>query len=456
VDVEYEVSATFVSKMVLFSMFSNSSSAIITERVESMKVAEHKLMKFAHRYVVTPETETTSSTTSFRTSNDIATDSCSFETDDGNAVVDISLVNTRISKARVFGVNRSSSIMCQVVQSETNNDDDADALTIHGVKVTCTCNRNNNKKEKMPLLLLHGYGNAALYFYRTLTGLSIQHYGTVYALDMLGWGISSRPHFVTNDNHVREAEKFFVESVEAWREANKIDQFVLGAHSMGGYLAVAYAECYPNRVKRLILISPAGVPHKDEEVENTKWYSQPLLQRLVVGFGRKIIWNLGITPFQIFRFWHYLLGSRAMSFVQSYLDEAFAMIDCKEEKAALSDYLLLNTMLPGSGEHVLSRVLQEGMFAIEPLVDRIPKLQVGFVSFLYGELDWMDKSGGLEVKKMCKIKEGNGENAPIVDVYDIKGAGHSPMLENWVEFNSAMILSGGGQLHSKAMRPKLL
>ena len=51
-----------------------------------------------------------------------------------------------------------------------------------------------------------------------------------------------------------------MESLEYWRAANKIEKMVLAGHSMGGYLSVAYCEKYPQRVDRLLLLSPAGIP----------------------------------------------------------------------------------------------------------------------------------------------------------------------------------------------------
>ena len=65
-------------------------------------------------------------------------------------------------------------------------------------------------------------------------------------------------------DRVARAEHFFLSSFESWRQAAGIDSMVLVGHSLGGYLASAYAVRYPERVKSLILVSPAGIPHGKE------------------------------------------------------------------------------------------------------------------------------------------------------------------------------------------------
>ena len=58
---------------------------------------------------------------------------------------------------------------------------------------------------------------------------------------------------------VEEAGNYFVEAIEAWRKKVGISTFILAGHSFGGYLATLYFEKYQDKVKQLILLSPAGV-----------------------------------------------------------------------------------------------------------------------------------------------------------------------------------------------------
>lgn len=79
-------------------------------------------------------------------------------------------------------------------------------------------------------------------------------------------GRSSRPPFHIKASkkdipaRVAEAESFFVDSLEDWRQQMHLEKMTLIGHSLGAYFSVVYALKYPQRVERLILLSPAGVP----------------------------------------------------------------------------------------------------------------------------------------------------------------------------------------------------
>lgn len=204
-----------------------------------------------------------------------------------------------------------------------------------------------------------------------------------------------------------------------------------------GYLSVAYCERYPHRVEHLILLSPVGVPEPpSKEEENEKYKDFPLRYKLLFGSFR-FLWKNHVTPGSVVR----LLGERGKRMVDSYVDRRIPAITSKEEKSILSEYLYLNTKLPPSGEFALNQILQPGVFARNPTLTRIPKLKVPHVSFLYGERDWMDPTGGLSVEQKCKELRDSpveSETAPIIDVFSVKNAGHLLMLEAWEEFNEAM------------------
>ena len=96
-----------------------------------------------------------------------------------------------------------------------------------------------------------------------------------------------------------QAESFFVDGLEQWREAMGIDKMILLGHSLGGYLAAVYALRYPERVQKLILVSPAGVPAKPAEEAlpaTTPTRSRSMLFSLA-GF----LWGQNVTPQGILR-----------------------------------------------------------------------------------------------------------------------------------------------------------
>jgi abhydrolase domain-containing protein 5 len=126
-----------------------------------------------------------------------------------------------------------------------------------------------DKADAPTIVLVHGYGASQGFFFRNFDALASKF--RVLAIDQLGWGASSRPDFTcktTEGKHLStenpsvnvsfclqssvadcfvvfgefpETESWFIDSLEEWRKAKKIDNFILLGHSLGGYIATRYA-----------------------------------------------------------------------------------------------------------------------------------------------------------------------------------------------------------------------
>lgn len=306
-------------------------------------------------------------------------------------------------------------------------------LYVHSIKLTNK--RPDPSKEQTPIVILHGYMNGALYFYRNLVSLT-NHFETVYAVDTLGMGLSSRKPGMLKKVHrsVEATEKFFVASLEAWRRANGIDKIILAGHSIGGYIAVPYAEQYPQRIAHLLLLTPVGLtrenPSEIQEMLNSMSWTQRHTANTI-----RYLFDCGVTPASFLRS---LPRSRAKSIVRSYVQRRLPVITDPKEQQAVADYLYYLAMVPGFGEKCLNRFLRSSSHGIKPTVDRIPKLKVPKVSLIYGDSDWMDIEGGIEA-----CEESRNPSSPIVEVYQLKDAGHLMMLDNWRGFYSGVVAMCG-------------
>lgn len=128
-----------------------------------------------------------------------------------------------------------------------------------------------------------------------------------------------------------------------------------------------------------------------------------------------------ITPGTILRA---LSKERSMSMVQNYITKRLPAITDQNEQNSLADYLYYNAVLPGSAEYCVSRLLTSPfLIAKQPLLHRIPKLEVPAVSFLYGSHDWMDYTGGLKTELQCEDLRQQGQSAPAIGVYRVNQVG---------------------------------
>lgn len=136
-------------------------------------------------------------------------------------------------------------------------------------------------KESLPLVLLHGFASGVGLWTLNLDSLATNN-RKVYAIDILGFGRSSRPYF----DHSEGAELELVQSIERWRKNVGLnDKFVLLGHSFGGYLALSYALQYPEKVDHLILADPWGMPSQQQSHQaRTHQYQIPLWVSFYFGF----------------------------------------------------------------------------------------------------------------------------------------------------------------------------
>lgn len=130
----------------------------------------------------------------------------------------------------------------------------------------------NKQTQNIPLVLVHGMGGGVGLWAQNLDSLAIKR--PVYAFDLLGFGRSSRPQIRGSADQV---ETEFVESVEEWRQEMKLDKMVLLGHSLGAYIASAYALKYPEKIQHLFLVDPWGFP----KLSRSEYNEIPLRFRVV-------------------------------------------------------------------------------------------------------------------------------------------------------------------------------
>ncbi|OMJ20114.1 putative cardiolipin-specific deacylase, mitochondrial [Smittium culicis] len=320
--------------------------------------------------------------------------------------------------------------------------------------------KNNNIKtaknkvsEPINLVITHGFGTALGFFFKNYKELSEIDGINMYSIDWLGMGLSSRPEFEIDkslpiEKQISKAEEFFVDSLEKWRQEMGIEKMNLLGHSFGGYMSSIYALKYPERVNKLILESPMGLPETPDGVNSFLETGEiPELQMTINPSSNAIVseknpdffhrfrdlsptyklllkgsvslWNNSYTPQGIVRF----LGRFGPGLAEKYIG-SFRSLNTDESKA-LSQYMYHVSAQRGSGEYSLGILLKPFAFARIPLITRLHNLTMP-TYFIYGDRDWMDRDAGINASKSMKNHS---------RFYLVSNAGHNMHIDNPREFN---------------------
>lgn len=351
------------------------------------------------------------------------------------------------------------------------------------------------KDQVRDVVLVHGYAASLGLFVDNFDLISSMKGIRIHAIDLLGFGLSSRPKFpdfgTKTKEEIYQTEDWFIDSMEEWRKRRGIERFVLIGHSFGGYLSCAYALKYNHLVSsangvsqrmidKMILVSPVGVernrgsllantPPLSAQVSTNEFnkenatnpevsLSQELnadQESIVRGEvpqdhwsdpkegesnTRKLVrwlWNKNALPFSILR----RAGPARSKWISRWTTHRFSHIyyTNPEHFQNLHDYFYRVFNGSGSGEYAITRVLQFGALARLPLLDRCPDKFVAMglpTLWLYGDKDWMNEEAGYEMtKEINRLVEKKGEGK-LASFGVLKNAGHHLYLDNPTDFAS--------------------
>ncbi len=148
-----------------------------------------------------------------------------------------------------------------------------------GWKIRYTYLRARNVREspQSPLILIHGFGASLPHWHKNLRALSENH--TVYALDLLGFGASSKAF--TNYQAKLWAELIF----DFWQTLINFPAILVG-NSLGSLVALTTANHYPEMTQGLAMINLPDVTSRQELIPQ---FLQPVVTTIENIFATPIL-----------------------------------------------------------------------------------------------------------------------------------------------------------------------
>ncbi|MEX2480282.1 MAG: alpha/beta hydrolase [Gammaproteobacteria bacterium] len=228
-----------------------------------------------------------------------------------------------------------------------------------------------------PLLLLHGF--AANKDHWTMIAPYLTRHFHVYAPDLPGFGDASR---LDDAGYGLDTQ---LERIASLADALGLDSFHVGGNSMGGYLAAMFAARYPDRVRSLWLLAPAGVMASEpsEVLKLIEAGDNPLITNTLADFERLAALCFSRQPPMPAQFKRALLArARAEApFNAKIFDELFAepvALESRVEGLATRTLLVWgdeDRIVHPSGIDVLAGLLPNGQARLMKRMGHVPMLE---------------------------------------------------------------------------------
>lgn len=265
-------------------------------------------------------------------------------------------------------------------------------------------------QNKEVLVLVHGYGSGAAFYYKVIANLKdIFH---IYAIDMFGFGSSSRPTLPSFEFH--EVVQFLVDGLEGWRQALKLQDFVLMGHSLGGYVSSHWVRIKNPPLKMLYLLSPAGFTNRsDEEIKQlSSIFQKPLLWAYDYLLHKKNKNPMSWIPFKEY------------SIKKKFSNNRIGMP--QDEAEAAAKYLASHMEKSECGERTVGVLLRYARYSKYPICEILHQIlhTRGFdypIVTIYGAKDWMDFKHSIQKNTELELH---------VEIASLNDCDHQIILQN--------------------------
>ncbi|CAN8071649.1 unnamed protein product [Agarophyton chilense] len=254
------------------------------------------------------------------------------------------------------------------------------------------------------VVLLHGHSMSAAFWYRNFDHL-VALRCSVWAIDLLGWGRSERPPFRGSSAH--DSVQWFLQSLSAVIDALCLPVFTLVGHSLGAYLSIEYTKQHPDRVRHLVMLSPAASVRPIPVSRAVYFWLPP----------QRIVRRGGLLGFLLFS----LKYPRAESYVRDRLREYTYH---------------LAAQMPPSGETAVRPIIRfcslKRAECVRPIVEVLTLFPVP-VTIVCGSVD-----SSMPVEGVYELYHSMSALGFDVALHVVDGSDHCPMLEKPHEFLNIM------------------
>ena len=288
--------------------------------------------------------------------------------------------------------------------------------------------------NKDNFLLIHGFLSSGLHFFGILPYL-IKRYN-VFIPDTIGMGLSSRPKKeftspVQCESYFISIYHLFIKSIFFQDRYNIKKEYYLCGHSLGGFLMSRYMLLYPEGIKKVLLLSPAGIT--DYRIPGTDFFKDSTTTFFCSAVCcTTLVWPCQLRVQSLYNCCcchdliknHY--GIKDLNIYKEEIkknpDGSEFEIDFIKLKSALNELTVISLDYPRDlykcAYYMFAPPPPAAILPVEQKMRDYNKLEV---IICFGEKDWMDKIGAYRLQKF---------NPDRYKIFTISKSGHSFALQN--------------------------